>query len=91
MMRWKAACGIGARTARQHAALFVEKAASEEAPRSAVVQIEAAVGAEILARKELAVSARHEARELLVVQFVELFGADRLADPESSCFHCVVE
>ena len=36
----------------------------------------------VLARKELAVGARHQALELLVGQFVELFGCDRLADPE---------
>ena len=42
----------------------------------------------VLAREELAIGARDEPRELLVTQFVELFGRDRLADFESSCFHC---
>jgi len=72
-------------------ASFIEKTSLEETPRSAVVKIETAIGTEVLAREELAVWARHESRELLVAQVLELFRRDRLADSESSLFHRVVE
>src|SRR6185369_13007415 len=67
--------------------LLVQKAAAIEAPGGAVVQVEVSVGAEVLAGKELPVGARDQPRELLVGQFVELVGCDRLADSEFACFH----
>lgn len=62
----------------------VDEASLEKTPRVAVVQVEAAVGAEVLARKELAVGARHQPLKLFVAQLVELFGRDRLADAQSA-------
>ena len=51
------------------------------------MQVEVAIGAEILSGKELAVRAGHEAHKLFVREFVELLGRNRLANPESSRFH----
>jgi len=48
------------------------------------VQVEVAIGAEILSGEELAVCAGQEAHELFVREFVELLGRNRLANPESS-------
>ena len=75
---------------RWRAASFIEKASLEEAPRGAVVKVEAAIGTKVLAREELAVSARDESHELFVAQLIELFGRDRLADSELACFHRIV-
>src|SRR5687767_15478428 len=47
------------------------------------MQVEVPVRAEVLAWKVLAIGLGHQALELLVAQFVELFGADRLADPQA--------
>jgi len=68
-------------------ASLIEKTALEEGPRGAVVQVEETVGTEVLAREELAVRAGNEPHELLVGQFLELLGRDRLADPESLLLH----
>ena len=64
--------------------LLVKEACFVEAPSSSVVQVEVAVCAEVLAGEELAVGAGHKTRKLFVCEFVELFGGDRLPNPESS-------
>jgi hypothetical protein len=69
------------------AALVVEEAAAIKAPGGAIVQIEMPVGAEVLAREELAVCLRHQARELLVAQLIELLDGDRSADFEFGRVH----
>src|SRR5881628_531421 len=60
-------------------ALFVQHPASVEAVGRAIVVIEEAIGATVLAGKELAPSLRHEPLQLLVRQLVELLRRDRLA------------
>src|SRR6185295_3044160 len=61
----------------------VDEVALVEAPGGAVVQVEAAVGAEILAREELAHGARQQPCQLLVAEQLELLGRDRAADAQA--------
>jgi hypothetical protein len=68
-------------------ASIVEKSALVKAPRSSVVQVEVAIGAEVLARKEFAVCARDETRKLLIRELFELIGGDRHTNPKSWRFH----
>src|SRR5262245_65227510 len=61
----------------------VDEAALVEAPRGAVVQVEAAVGAEVLAGEELAHRARQQPHQLLVAQQLELLGRDGAAHAQA--------
>ena len=63
---------------------LVQETALVEAPGGAVVQVEIAVGAAVLAGKEFPVRLGTQPHQLLVRQLVEFFRRDRLADPESS-------
>ena len=51
------------------------------------MQIEVAIGAEILSGEKLAVRAGQEAHKLFVRELVELLRRNCLANPESSRFH----
>jgi hypothetical protein len=67
--------------------LLIQQSRSVETPRRAIVKIEVAIGAEVLARKELSICAGHKVRQLLVGQRIELIRCDRLADSESWSVH----
>jgi hypothetical protein len=60
-------------------ALLVKETGLVEAPGTSVVQVEVAIGAEVLSGEELAVRAGHETRKLFVRELVELLGRNRLA------------
>ncbi|MBA3599216.1 MAG: hypothetical protein H0W40_17840 [Methylibium sp.] len=63
---------------------FIEEPTLEKTPHRPVMQIEATIGAEVLAGKELAVGARNKANELLVRHFFQLFGCNGATDPKIS-------
>jgi hypothetical protein len=67
--------------------LLVEEARLVKAPGGSVVQVEVAIGAKVLSGKELSVCPGNQVHELPICKFVELFGPNRLPDPESSRFH----
>jgi hypothetical protein len=77
----------GVATANTLTKSFIKKAALEEAPCGAVMQIKITVGAEILPWEKLAVGQRYQSRKLRVCQFLELLRGDRLPDSKSSCLH----
>lgn len=63
---------------------LIEETALEQTPHRTVMQVEATVRAEILAGKELAVSARNQANKLLVRHLIQLLGCDGATDPKIS-------
>lgn len=68
--------------------LLVQEPAAKEAPGCSIVKVEVAIGAEVLARKELTVGLGNQLYELLVRELFKLLRRDRSPDSKFDRFHC---